>query len=147
MIMLTFLPHVSRWTFLHVGAAAWLTIRPTCVEPVNDTTRTSLLVVSGVPTSSPSPVTMLTTPRGMPASSRTLTKLTADSGVCDAGLKTTVLPQTRAGTIFHDGIAIGKFHGVMIEQTPSGCRTDIANLLRSSDGTVCPNIRRPSPAM
>ena len=90
---------------------------------------------------------MLTTPFGMPASSSTLTKLHADNGVCDAGLNTTVLPQTSAGMIFHEGIAIGKFHGVMIEHTPSGCRTDIANLLRSSDGTVCPNIRRPSPAM
>ena len=72
----------------------------------------------------------------MPASSSTLTKLTAESGVNVAGLNTTVLPHTRAGTIFHDGIAIGKFHGVMIEHTPSGCRTDIANLSRSSDGTV-----------
>src|SRR6185436_10149809 len=117
-------------------------MRPTWVEPVNDTTRTSPLVVNGVPTSSPSPVTMLTTPFGIPASSSTLTKLTAESGVCDAGLKTTVLPHTSAGMIFHDGIAIGKFQGVMIEHAPSGWRTDIANLLRSSDGTVCPNIRR-----
>ncbi len=37
-----------------------------------------------------------------------------------AGLKTTVLPQTRAGMIFHDGIAIGKFHGVMTAHTPIG---------------------------
>ena len=50
----------------------------------------------------------------MPASSRILTKLSADSGVSVAGLNTTVLPQTSAGMIFHDGIAIGKFHGVMI---------------------------------
>src|SRR5262245_65138181 len=136
MIMMTFFPPISRWTFLNPGAAAWFTIRPTCVEPVNDTTRTSLLVVNGVPTSSPSPVTMLTTPFGMPASSSTFTKLSADNGVCDAGLKTTVLPQTSAGMIFQDGIAIGKFHGVMIEHTPRGCRTDIANLFLSSDGTV-----------
>jgi hypothetical protein len=67
-----------------------------------------------------------------------LTKLTADSGVSVAGLNTTVLPQTSAGTIFHEGIAMGKFQGVMIAQTPSGCRTDIANLSRSSEGTVCP---------
>ena len=43
MIMMTFLPPISRWTFLNVGAAAWLTIRPTLVEPVNDTTRTTSL--------------------------------------------------------------------------------------------------------
>src|SRR3954453_21514834 len=110
-------------------------MRPTCVEPVNDTTRTSSCVVKGVPTSSPSPVTMLTTPLGIPASSRTLTKFSADKGVCEAGLNTTVLPQTSAGMIFQDGIAIGKFHGVMIELSPSGWRTDIANLFRSSDGT------------
>ena len=55
-----------------------------------------------------------------------------------AGLNTTVLPQTSAGMIFHEGIAIGKFHGVMTAQTPSGWRTDIANLSRSSDGTVWP---------
>ena len=67
----------------------------------------------------------------------------AESGVSEAGLNTTVLPQTSAGTIFHDGIAIGKFHGVMIEQTPSGWRTDIANLSRSSEGTVWPY--RPAP--
>src|SRR4051794_12197457 len=146
MIMTTFLPPISRWTFLNVGAAARLTWRPTLVDPVNDTTATRGSVVIAVPTSA-SPVIMLTTPRGMPASIRTLTKLCAESGVFEDGLKTTVLPQTSAGMIFHDGIAIGKFHGVMIEQTPSGWRTDMANLLRSSEGTVWPNMRRPSPAM
>ena len=89
---------------------------------------------------------MLTTPFGRPASSRTLTKFTADSGVSDAGLKTTVLPHTIAGMVFQDGIAIGKFHGVMTPQTPIDCRIDIANLLGSSDGVVWPYIRRPSPA-
>ena len=82
----------------------------------------------------------------MPASSRILTKFSADSGVSVAGLKTTVLPHTSAGMIFQDGIAIGKFHGVITPQTPSGWRTDIANLSRSSEGTVCPYwraLRRP----
>ena len=45
---------------------------------------------------------------------------TPDHGVNDAGLNTTVLPHTSAGTIFQDGIAIGKFHGVMTPQTPIG---------------------------
>src|SRR5258708_3979924 len=146
MIMTTFLPPISRWTFLNVGAAAWFTLRPTLVDPVNETMRTAGSVVIAVPTSA-SPVTMLTTPLGTPASIRTLTKLSAERGVCDEGLKTTVLPQTSAGTIFHEGIAMGKFHGVMMEATPTGWRTDIANLLRSSDGTVWPKRRRPSPAM
>ena len=89
---------------------------------------------------------MLTTPAGTPASSRTLTKFTAESGVSSDGFKTTVLPQTSAGMIFHDGIAIGKFHGVIIEHTPIGWRIDIANLSRSSDGAVWPCRRRPSAA-
>ena len=64
-----------------------------------------------------------------------------------AGLKTTVLPQTSAGAIFQDGIAIGKFHGVITPITPIGIRTLMLNLSRSSDGVVWPKSRRPSPAM
>src|SRR2546425_1238927 len=56
-------------------------------------------------------------------------------------------PQISAGIIFHEGMAIGKFHGVIIAQTPMGCRTLMANLSRSSEGVVWPNCRRPSPAM
>ena len=64
-----------------------------------------------------------------------------------AGLKTTVLPQTSAGAIFQDGIAIGKFHGVITPTTPIGWRTLMLNLSRSSEGVVWPKRRRPSPAM
>ena len=90
---------------------------------------------------------MLTTPAGNPASSRTLTRLTTESGVSVAGLITTVLPSTSAGIIFQEGIAMGKFQGVMRPATPTGMRTDIWNLSGSSDGVVWPNWRRPSPAM
>src|SRR5687768_13396896 len=124
MIMIAFLPPISRWTFLKNGAAFWFTSLPTAVDPVNDTTDTSGCVVSVSPTAGP-PVTRFTTPGGTPASSRTLTKCTAESGVSSDGFNTTVLPHTSAGMIFHDGIAIGKFHGVIIEHTPSGCRSDI----------------------
>ena len=65
----------------------------------------------------------------------------------DAGLKTTVLPVTSAGMIFHVGIASGKFHGVMAATTPIGRRTDMAALSGISAGTVWPYWRRPSPAM
>jgi len=43
------------------------------------------------------------------------------NGVSVAGLNTTVLPETRAGAIFQIGIAMGKFHGVMIPTGPTGC--------------------------
>jgi len=68
-------------------------------------------------------------------------------GVSVAGLKTTVFPQTSAGAIFQDGMAIGKFQGVITPTTPIGIRTLMLNLSRSSDGVVCPCRRRPSPAM
>ncbi len=64
-----------------------------------------------------------------------------------AGLKTTVLPATRAGMIFHVGMASGKFHGVMAATTPMGSRTAMANLSGISAGVVWPSRRRPSPAM
>ena len=38
--------------------------------------------------------------------------------VNEAGLKTTVLPETMAGKIFQLGIAIGKFQGVIIADDP-----------------------------
>ena len=64
-----------------------------------------------------------------------------------AGLNTDVHPATIAGAIFHSGMAIGKFHGVMRPATPTGWRTVIENLSGSSAGIVCPKKRRPSPAM
>jgi ribosomal protein L11 methyltransferase len=48
--------------------------------------------------------------------------------------------------IFQVGIANGKFQGVISAQTPTGARTDIANLSGSSEGVVSPKRRRPSPA-
>ncbi len=42
---------------------------------------------------------------------------------------------------------MGKFHGVISAQMPTGVRTDMANLLGNSAGVVSPNSRRPSPAL
>ena len=79
---------------------------------------------------------MLTTPGGAPASASSSTKRSARNGVSSAGLSTTVLPQTSAGQSFQDGIAIGKFQGVIAPTTPTGIRTLIMNLSRSSLGVV-----------
>ena len=46
----------------------------------------------------------------------------ADSGVVDAGFRTTVLPAARAGAIFQASISSGKFHGMIWAATPSGLR-------------------------
>src|SRR5207249_284002 len=81
----------------------------------------------------PPPCTMFTTPFGMPASTSSSTKRSPSSGVSVAGLKTIVLPQISAGSIFHEGIAIGKFQGVIAPTTPIGTRTLMLNLSGSSD--------------
>ncbi len=64
-----------------------------------------------------------------------------------AGFRTTVLPLISAGMIFQDGMAMGKFHGVIRPQEPMDWRTLMANLSGNSDGVVWPKSRRPSPAM
>ena len=138
MTMTTFLPPISRWTFLNDGAARSATVRPTSVEPVNDTTRTSSLASMDSPTSLPPPVTRFTTPGGTPASSRILTKFTADNGrerrwLEDDGVSTDERRNDLPRWNRHREIPWRDDRG-----TPSGWRTDIANLSRSSDGTVWP---------
>src|SRR2546421_227019 len=54
--------------------------------------------------------------------------LMVESGVSSAGLITQVFPQTSAGKSFHDGIAMGKFHGGIMPHTPTGGRMGIATL-------------------
>ncbi len=142
-----FLPPSSSEQCLKLLAAVVPTILPTAEEPVSEMARTTGCSVSGVPTSEPKPVTMLMTPFGMPASVSACTRLKVESGVSCAGLITQVLPQTTAGSSFHEEMAMGKFQGVIMPQTPIGWRTAMANLLGSSEGTVGPNRRRPSPAL
>src|SRR5580698_5433518 len=122
-------------------------MRPTADDPVSEMARTSGCSASGVPTAGPNPATMLMTPLGRPASERARTRLKVESGVSCAGLMTQVLPQTMAGKSFQEEIAMGKFQGVIMPQTPMGWRTAMANLLGISDGTVGPKRRRPSPAL
>src|ERR1700690_1293085 len=133
-----FLPPKPSQQCLNLLAAAMPTVLPTALEPVNEIARTSGCSSSGAPASGPYPATTLTTPFGIPASVSTRTRLKVESGVSWAGLITQVLPQTRAGSSFHDGIAMGKFHGAIIPQTPSGWRMALANLFGSSDGGVGP---------
>src|ERR1700685_2407992 len=118
--MMMFFPPISRWHFLKSGAHSLLTMRPTSVDPVKLTSLTSLWMINGDPASGPSPNTTFITPRGKPASFKACIKLKVESGVSSAGLMTTVFPVTSAGIAFHDGIAIGKFHGQMRPATPTG---------------------------
>src|SRR5262252_735947 len=91
-------------------------------EPVNEIPRTRGSLVIRSPTSELLPTSRFSTPAGNPARSKISTSFAAVSGVVDDGLKTTVLPATRAGAIFQAGMAIGKFHGVINATTPRGWR-------------------------
>ncbi len=142
-----FLPPSSSETRLSRRAARCAIDLPVSEWPVNEMTWTSGDSTIGSPTSLPDPVTRLTTPGGKPASAMSSTSRTAQWGVSLAGLNTTVFPVTSAGIVFQHGMAIGKFQGVMIPAIPIGWRMLIAHLSGSSEGTVSPNMRRPSPAM
>ncbi len=104
-----------------MSAAVCSSIRPTSVEPVNDSFRTRGSA-SIAPTSGPGfwVGSTLTTPSGTPASERIAATASADSGVSLAGLSTTVQPAASAGPILRVAIAAGKFHGVTSTATPTG---------------------------
>ena len=117
------MPPISACTFLSSDAPRVYRSVPISVLPVNEIPATSGDSTSALPTLPPGPVIRLNTPGGTPASSNTSVSFTAHSGVLDAGLNTMALPQISAGAIFQAGIAMGKFHGVMMPTTPSGRRT------------------------
>jgi uncharacterized protein (UPF0210 family) len=58
----------------------------------------------------------------VPASCASSASASAVSGVCSAGLTTTVQPAASAGATLRVIIASGKFHGVIAAQTPTGWR-------------------------
>ena len=105
------------------SAAARMTILPTSVEPVKATLSTSGWAASAAP-GTPSPVTMLSTPGGKPASMTSSPSRSALSGVCSAGFSTMVQPAASAGAIFHTAISSGKFQGMIWPTTPTGSRIE-----------------------
>ena len=61
-------------------------------------------------------------------------------------MNTTQLPYASAGAIFHAGIAIGKFHGVMMPITPTGSRVISTRIPGRTEGSISPASRNASPA-
>ena len=70
----------------------------------------------------------------------------AVAGTSAAGLNTTVLPKASAGAIFHAGMAMGKFHGVMIPTTPTGSRAISTSTPGRTESMLAPVMRTASPA-
>jgi hypothetical protein len=87
---------------------------------------------------------MFKTPPGSPASARMRTRAAAFREASVAGFMTTALPQMRAGAIFHDGIASGKFHGVIRATTPKGSRVELTWMPGLVEGGMMPGMRQPS---
>ena len=108
--------------------SSWLalcstSLRPTAVDPVNDSLRVRGSRRSG---SMSAPawrlVTTLSTPGGSPARCMMSARASIESGVCWAGLTIIVHPAATAGAILRAPIAIGKFHGVTNTHGPTGWR-------------------------
>lgn len=91
------------------------------VDPVNDSLRTTGLAVSSAPMASGRPVTMLTTPAGMPARSASTLS---------------------AGAVLRVTGAFGKFPSVMMAKTPTGSFSARIFLPGTGEGMTLPLIRR-----
>jgi hypothetical protein len=62
-----------------------------------------------------------------------------------AGFTTTVFPMARAGATFQAVMAMGKFHGTMRAQTPSGSRK-VTLMPGAATGTLWPPTLVVTPA-
>lgn len=139
------LPPHSSVMFFRLFAASFIMARPVLVLPVKATLSISICPAIAFPVEGPRPGRTLTTPAGRPASLTKLPKYRADSGVCSAGLRMTVLPQARAGATFQASIMKGKFQGIICPQTPRGsCRTYAS--LAGEVSMVLPLILSAAPA-
>ncbi|MGY3355443.1 hypothetical protein ACVWZK_002106 [Bradyrhizobium sp. GM0.4] len=103
-----------------LAAAPFISNAPTRVDPVNEILRTVSLSISSWPISAGMPVTILITPAGIPARCARTPIASAENGVNSDGLMTTVQPAASAGATLRVIMALGKFQGVMIPQTPTG---------------------------
>ena len=91
---------------------------PTLLSPVKFVLRTRGWVTMASPTSLPGPVTMFTTPAGMPASTQYSASFSTVSGAQEAGFRMQQLPVMSAGASLLTAVTKGKFQGVMRPTTP-----------------------------
>jgi hypothetical protein len=63
---------------------------------------------------------MFSTPAGMPASSASWPRRSADIGLSSLIFSTAVLPKARQGATFHVAVMKGTFQGLISAHTPTG---------------------------
>ena len=95
--MLADLPPSSCATRLTVSAAVLATMMPARVEPVKDIMATSGCPARYWPTRTPSPLTRLNTPLGVPAACMISANMMPLMGAISLGLSTMVQPAAMAG--------------------------------------------------
>ena len=139
------LPPSSSESRFTLGADCAIKSDPTRVEPVKEILRTPSLPVSSAPISAGSPVTTLTTPAGMPARSARTPSASAEKGdvrwLDHHGAAGGERRRDLAGII-----AFGKFQGVMMPETPTGCFSVTMRRSGVGEGITDPSIRRASSA-
>ena len=117
--MFGLLPPSSNVTGIRFCDAYCMISRPVVVSPVNAILAIRLLDASGLPASTPNPLTTLSTPAGSRSPISDI-RYRIETGVCSAGLRTNALPAASAGASFQVAIRIGKFHGMISPTTPNG---------------------------
>ncbi len=133
------LPPSSSDTRLMSSAAPRRLSRPTSVEPVKPILRIAGAAIRRAPARAPSAAgTTLTTPAGSFAASARRASASAPSGVCSAGLATTVHPAASAAPSLRASIAYGKFHGVISAHGPTGSRVTTSRWSLRLAGIVSP---------
>ena len=130
----------SRLTRLRGARSA--SFQPTSPEPVNVITRTRSSSTRTSPSSEAGPTTTLSQPGGRPASVASSARRSAESGVCEAGLRTTAQPAASAGASLCATRLSGKLNGEIAPTTPTGSRRVNASLpapaCEASIGTISP---------
>ena len=117
--MLGLLPPSSSVTGMRFSLAYCMIRRPVVVSPVNAILRMRLLDASGLPASTPKPLTMLSTPGGSRSPMSSIEHVDRRRGLL-GGLEHDALPAASAGASFQIAMRIGKFHGMICPTTPSG---------------------------
>ena len=117
------------------------TLRPTAVEPVNETRATRRSSMKRVASSVPESMKIWKT-GGRPAAFSTRLQrcwtARAVSGVFGDGFHTETLPQMAARHAFQAHTATGKLNAEMIPTTPSGCHCSYMRCCGRSECMVLP---------
>ncbi len=139
--MTALLPPSSRRLFPSRAATRSPTLRPTAVEPVNETSATRGSSTNRVASSVPPSINSWNI-GGRPWSANVRLQMCctaiAVSGVLGEGFQTLTLPQIAARKAFHDQTATGKLNAEMIPTTPSGCHCSYMRCCSRSECIVRP---------